>query len=305
MKRTRIVGVCVVAVCALSALATSSALGAQLEFGQCVAKAGGLYTTAACTKLANGVVEKEKFEWTPLTGKTVKFTSLKKTGTGEAVLTNTNHETIQCVGQKEKQGEYGPGNKEQKNIIGEFEKCTGLEAECESEGSGKNGNINTETLIGGPGVITKNANEEKNVDGADLKGEKEEKEVETELGVKENLHALAKFSCGPAPVLVRGGVVVKATTNKMLNKLEVVFAASAGVQQFREWLPSSEGFEGSENRYENGEPKINEHLEGKLTFAGKWTESGQTLITIQKTNPTTAKAELRQCKLKVPNKTEC
>jgi len=308
MKRTRIVGLCLVAACALFALTASSALAeAQLEFGKCtkLSTLTGKYKNGGCTKFALTKEEEKKYEWEPLTGKTVKFTSLKKKETGEAVLTNINKETIQCKSQKEAKGEYGPGNKEQKKIVGEFEGCTGLEAECQSEGSGKNGNINTEPLIGGPGVIKKELNEEKNIDGADLKGEEEQKEVETELGKKENLHALAKFACGPAPVLVRGGVIVKAPTNKMLNKVEVIFAAAEGKQEFREWIPSSTGFPQAENRYEKGEAAIIEHLEGKLTFAGKWTESGQTLITIQKSNPTTVKLELRQCKLKVANSKEC
>ena len=125
---------------------------------------------------------------------------------------------------------------------------------------------------------------QKNIDGIDLRAESGE--------------LLAEFSCGPAAVLVRGGVVVKSQnpgstgtaglqTNKMLNKIKVDFLAEKPGKQVPEvWQPNGGGISNS------GGPKtINEHLEGNT--AGKGYEaSGQSLITDQTSK---VKLELRQC----------
>jgi hypothetical protein len=288
MKRMRIVGLCLFAIGAMFALSVSSASAESLpEFGKCTkTEVGkGAFKNSGCTKKAGANVEEHKFEWAPLSS-AVKFTSLKKAETGEAVLEAANENKIHCKNQKQTEGEYGPGKYEEKNVIGEFSGCEALGAECSSAGQSA-GNIHTLKLHGEPGVVTKNGtNEEKNVDGADLRGQTSE--------------FLAEFSCGPAPVLVRGGVVVKAgavvsgtfksATNKMLNKQTIEFVAEPkGIQVPSEWTPNGTGVSNSKHE------QIKEVLEGS-TAGQPFERSGQSLITVQTTSPKTVKVELRQCK---------
>jgi hypothetical protein len=285
MKRTRIMGLCLVAVCAIFALTASSALATENlpQYGQCntteAGSTGVKYSNTGCTKVsASGT----NF-WHPLTA-AVPFTSKKETGTGNAVLESHGGTKITCTGQTEKTGEFGPGNLV-KNVIGEFSGCEALGFKCESEGQ-KEGLINTKKLHGEPGIVKKEAKEEKNIDGNDLRGEASEE--------------LAEFSCGGAPVLVKGGVVVKAqadstggtsgeSTNKMNEKIEVEFIAETGGKQVpEEWTPNGEGTSNSKHE------KINEHLESSLS-GGAFEGSGQSLTTEQKNAVKGVKVELRQC----------
>jgi hypothetical protein len=278
MKRTRIIGLCLVAVCALFALVASSASAEKLpEYGKCEAQTGGKFDSASCTKVKAG---KETDEWHPLTT-AVKFTSKKVKNTGNAVLESEGGTEISCEEQVEKQGEYGPGNLV-KNIIGEFSKCTALGANCNSNGE-PSGFINTLKLHGEPGIVEKNATKsEKDILGNDLRGEESE--------------FLAEFSCGPAPVLVRGGVVVKAESkaksiaNKMEEKIDVEFVAEKPGKQVPEvWQPNGAGVSNS------GGPKtITEHLEGKVSTK-PYERSGQSLTTEQKSEVKKVKVELREC----------
>ena len=282
MRAVKAAGICLAAVVALFALTASSALAVDLpHFGKCEAQAGGKFKTAACTKLAKTSSE-EKFEWHPLTT-TVAFTSAKQKETGKAVLEAANGNEISCTNQTEKLGAYGPGD-QVKNVVGEFSGCEALGSACNSEGQ-KAGNINTNKLHGEPGIVVKEPKTEKNIDGIDLRAESGE--------------LLAEFSCGPAAVLVRGGVVVKSQnpgstgiaglqTNKMLNKIKVDFLAEKPGKQVPEvWEPNGGGISNSKHE------KITEHLEGNT--AGKGYEaSGQSLITDQSTVGN-VKLELRQC----------
>jgi len=281
MKRTRIMGLCLVAVCAVFAFAAAGASAFENlpHYGKCVkgAAGSGPYSNAGCTKLAK-VVEKELYTWQPLATK-VPFTSAKKKETGPAVLEGASGSEISCTVQGQKIGEYGPGGDEVKNVIGEFANCETSGFKCKSEGQTE-GKINTFPLKGEPGIVKKELKEEKNVDGNDLVG-----------GLNET-GELAAFTCGPVTVKVTGGVVVKAAskglikTNKMLNKLEVEFIAEKPGKQVPEvWTPNGSGVSHSTHA------TITEHLFGDI---GKGPEpSGQSLITIQKTG--TPKVELRQC----------
>jgi len=277
MKRTRIMGLCLVAVCAVFAFVATSAFAFENKphYGQCLAKTGGKYKNAGCTKLAKSL-EEEKFEWTPLTT-TVGITSAKLTGSGPAVLEGVSGSEISCENQVEKIGEYGPGD-QVKNVIGEFSgNCETSGFKCKSTGQNE-GEIFTKKLHGEPGIVKKVLKEEKNEDGNDLRAE-----TGTEL---------AAFTCGPVAVKVTGGVVVavksegKLKTNKMLNKVLVEFLAEKPGKQIPEkWTPNGGGI--SNEKHE----EITEHLFGDV---GKGPEaSGQSLKTVQKSG--TIKVELRQC----------
>src|SRR2546423_6475118 len=99
MKRTRIMGLCLVAACAVFAFAATSAFAVENlpHYGKCAAKAGGKYKNGGCTKLAK-TAEEQKFEWTPL-ATTVKFESKKLTGSGPAVLEGVSGSEISCTEQ--------------------------------------------------------------------------------------------------------------------------------------------------------------------------------------------------------------
>jgi len=279
MKRTRIMGLCLVAVCAVFAFAAAGASAFENlpHYGKCVkgAAGSGPYSNAGCTKLAK-VVEKELYTWQPLATK-VPFTSAKKKETGPAVLEAASGNEISCTIQGEKIGEYGPGD-QVKNVIGEFSgNCETSGFKCKSTGQNE-GEIFTKKLHGEPGIVKKVLKEEKNEDGNDLRAE-----TGTEL---------AAFTCGPVAVKVTGGVVVaaksegKLKTNKMLNKILVEFLAEKPGKQIPEkWTPNGGGI--SNEKHE----EITEHLFGDV---GKGPEaSGQSLKTVQKSG--TIKVELRQC----------
>jgi len=288
MKRTRIMGLCLVAVCAVFAFAaTSGAFAEDLpHYGKCTKKAGGTYKSSGCTKLAVST-EEHKFEWEPLTT-TVKFTSSKLVGSGPAVLESVSGSEISCEQQTEKEGEYGPGD-QVKNVVGEFDVCETSGFKCKSSGASE-GAINTFKLHGEPGTIKKVAKTEKNEDGNDLRAQ-----TGTEL---------AAFTCGPVSVKVTGGVVVaaksegKLKTNKMLNKVLVEFLAEKPGKQIPEkWTPNGGGI--SNEKHE----EITEHLFGDI---GKGPEaSGQSLKTTQITSPKTIKVELRQCEENGAKKVVC
>ena len=285
MKCIRATALCAALACGALVFGASSALATENlpHYGKCFAKTGGKYSNSGCTKLAKAGTE--KFEWEPLTT-TVKFTSAKEKATGLAVLESAGGTEISCEGQVEKQGEYGPGD-QVKNIIGEFTKCKALGASCNSNGAPA-GNINTFKLHGEPGIVKKEIKEEKNIDGNDLQGEEGPD--------------LAEFSCGPAAVIVRGGVVVKAQqdstggttgeiTNKMESTTEVEFITEKpGKEVPLFWTPNGGGIThtGAEHH------ELEETLEGS-TAGGPFEHSGQSLITVQKTSPSTTKVELRQC----------
>jgi len=283
MKRTRIAGLCLVAVCAMFALTASSALAFtnKPHYGKCVAKAGGKYSSAACTKIKAGT---NTDEWEPLTT-TVAFKSAKEKATGNAVLETASKTKIQCEGQAETGAKFGPGD-QVKEVVGEFSKCSGLGFPCESEGKPE-GLINTFKLHGELGIVTVEAKHEKDILGNDLKGETGED--------------LASFTCGGAPVIVKGGVVVKAqadstggTTgeinNKMENKLEVEFVDEEGGKQVPEvWTPNGEGITHSSST------STTEVLESSLAGGG-FEHSGQSLTTVEETTEAgKPKVEVRMC----------
>jgi len=296
MKRMRIAGLCLVAVGAIFALVATSAFATEgsLEFGKCnlVPEPSGAYGTAKCTKLGG----KKNHEWVPLAGSTFKFTSAKKAQTGNAVLEGPEKagkkgNSVSCTKLVQKIGEYGPGKDQVKNVIGEFSGCEGLGAACVNQGKTA-GELNTEKLKGELGVVTRNAtNEEKNIVGSDLIGENGTYPA----------GFLAQFTCGGLPVTVKQGVVVKvgsikngnfvSSTNKMLTKSTVEFKASVNIQEPESWTPQGTGISHS------SKTTINEHLEAKFgPTPAEYEHSGQSLEVIQKSNPSTAKLEVRMCK---------
>jgi len=115
MKRMRIVGLCLVAAFALSAIGAGSA-SALPEIGRCVAKAGGKYTDGNCTKKGTGSFERVKNAVNPA------FTSAG----GEGKLLGAGGTEIKCTTQSAS-GSYFEklgSTKEVHLVTAKFNGCT-------------------------------------------------------------------------------------------------------------------------------------------------------------------------------------
>jgi hypothetical protein len=211
MKRMRIVGLCLVAVFALTAFAASSASALPSgEYGFCVKKTGGKYENSGCTKEKAGAL---KYEWEPLTAP-VGFTSEMTAGT-KATLETVGGTKITCT------KEHGTGevanNHEVAAVIAHFEGCETSTFPCQNKG-GTSGDINTEPLNGGTGVEKKGTTPPIN---DKLAGE---------------LHGpgggpLAEFECAGLAIVTTGAVLHPVSSGKMLTSTKEKFTATKGEQK--------------------------------------------------------------------------
>src|SRR5205085_6217201 len=120
---------CVMGACLMLALAASSAFAVENlpHYGKCAKQAGGRFKNAGCTKLAKSA-EEQRFEWTTLGARTVKFEGKKQEGSGPTVL-GVGGSEISCTEQAQKEGEYGPGD-QIKNVVWEFGNCETAGFKC-------------------------------------------------------------------------------------------------------------------------------------------------------------------------------
>jgi hypothetical protein len=284
MRRTPMMGMCLLAACAIFALTAGDAIAFENlpHFGKCVAKEKGKFHNGGCWIKAKTEAE-GKFEWEPLGATTVKFASTKEKGTTPATLEPASGTSVTCNEQTEKEGEFGPGD-QIKNVVLEFNECKQGAAVCTSAGLGAE-RVNTKKLHGEPGIVKKEAKEEKNVDGLDLTAQEGE--------------VVAEFTCGAVPVVVKSGAVIKAVadskggtsgewSDRMKNSNELEFISEKpGKQVPAEWTPNGGGI--SHAKHE----KIKESLGG--TISGAATTFGLSLTTVEKSVPFTTSVELRQC----------
>jgi hypothetical protein len=235
MQRFRIVGLCLVAVFALSAvMATGASAESPPEVGRCIKKTGGKFKDGAC-KVASKAGE-EKFEWYPaFVGGVVnkepntpklKFTSKSKEK-ALIQLETVKEEKIICTGTngigKEGQtssGEVtGPKTSIATNVI--FRGCEFVEVGiCSNTGTA--GEIKVNDLAGTLGFETET-------------GEKAKWKV-ANLFVPKTGEIFTEFTCGGAPVVVKstsalGGVMHNVTANAMKLVATVKFAATKGKQK--------------------------------------------------------------------------
>jgi hypothetical protein len=145
-------GMCVTAGLLLAAVTAGSA-SALPEIGRCVAKAGGKYTNANCTKK---VSSGGTFEWLKGSNGHPNFTA----SSGEAVLEGESGTKIVCkastaVGKYNETGSTKT-TKGVKNVVATFTECEdpGIGKICHSAGQGE-GVIVTKELEGVLGYITK------------------------------------------------------------------------------------------------------------------------------------------------------
>lgn len=241
MKRMRIMGLCLVAVFAFTAIAASSAMAEPKgEYGFCK-KEKGPYKTSGCTTKAVGATE-EKFAWVPLSAP-VSFTSEMTAGT-TATLETVGGTKISC------KKEHGTGEvatpTEVANVIAHFEECSSSTFPCQNKG-GTTGDINTEPLSGTTGVEKLGTTPPFN---NKLAGE---------------LHGpgggpLAEFECAGLSVVTTGSVLHPVSSGKMLTLAKEKFTASKGEQKPEKYLGGT----------------TDEHILESSTGGGPAEEAGQT-----------------------------
>jgi len=165
MKRMRIMGLCLVAVFALTAFAASSAF-ALPEVGRCVSKPGtGKYKDSNCNIKAGKLVSEKSFEFKKgLEGKNAEFNGSSST----SFLETESGTKIECSGStaNAKWDEDTGSIKESENVIAKFTGCTlGVaKKNCQNKGL-PTGEIKTSELEGPLGYLSKAKKEV----GAELK----------------------------------------------------------------------------------------------------------------------------------------
>jgi len=235
MKRTRVAGLCVLAMFAFSAFVASSASAVIPEFGKCtkVATGTGKYKSAGCSVLAIETTEK-KYNWEPGVPAGLGFTS--KGGTGE--LLTVGGKTVTCETQSAVQGEYvsGTDNKHEDGIFVKFQGCKSKGQTCTT--AGKNpGELETLELVGEVGY--EKASSEKLTD------------LKLEPGPADGGFFI-KFKCVSFEIQVRGGpnakknageggkpgqgILVKIKNNKMAFKEILKYKQTAGKQKPLKWI---------------------------------------------------------------------
>ena len=274
MRRIRIVGLCLVAVFAMSAIASATASAAAPEFGQCLKKKVKSlpgYTTSKCTIEATEV-SKGTYEWVPgaKTGEN-EFT----TKGGVATLLTIKGESVTCESE-ESSGTYniGGNNKEEKTTV-TFKKCSSGGLTCTTEGKAA-GELVTKPLVGIVGF------------------EKEPKVTDKTRKTVLQLHPEAAgghfidFKCTAALTIeVRGngspgepsnGILVPIKNDAMKNTEALKYTQSKGKQKPVAWFPPEAGYNTAQ------------FLESNFQGTG-FAQSGQT-ITSNVTNTGGVKYEL-------------
>lgn len=218
MRRIRIIGLCLVAACALYAVSAASALATAPEYGRCVKKAkaeGKGYTASKCTIAGEG--GKAKYEWVPGAEK-AKFTS---TG-GIGVLSTVGGSTVECKAESSN-GEFVPGNnKEEAGVFVTFTGCKAVGLPCTSPGHAS-GELETNELEGIVGWENKAS-------------KKTDLELYPAKSVK--LGLFIEFECEGLAIKVRGKVLVPVKNDTMTETTTLKFNDSKGKQKPEKWEES-------------------------------------------------------------------
>jgi hypothetical protein len=228
MCRIRIVGACLVAVFAMSALVVSSAAAVFVreapEFGRCLKHKGGKWKNGSCKTPATPGYE--KFEWYPAYGpaengetmlaEKVKFTSVAKEGT-LIQLTTVAGEGIACKNQLADGEITGPKTLKSFNI--RFTGCFETGEQCTSTNpkASEKGEVKVKEL---DGLI-----------GIERFGETHAKDKVANLFTPVSGELFTEFECGGIPVKVRGEVMNPVPANSMKLKATVKFIAKKGKQK--------------------------------------------------------------------------
>jgi hypothetical protein len=222
MKRMRVLGLCLLAVGAISAVIVASASAVAVpEFGRCkAAKGTGKFKNSGCTLLAKALVEEKKFEWFGGPGPKNKFKAHQKPET-LATLETVGGTKITCTTESNENAEFNSAKTVAK-IIAEFKGCETSKIPCNSAGKGT-GEITTFALAGKLGVEKLFVKEGKI--------EEAKNKLEVQLFAETPGGLLAEFNCSTIHVEVRGCVAHPVASGKMLLTSTEKFTASKGEQK--------------------------------------------------------------------------
>jgi hypothetical protein len=265
MMRIRLIGLCLLAAFATSAIAAAGASGANPEFGRCLKvtpKSLSNYDSAKCIKLASAdagteaeKLAKGNYQWFPAFGgekPLVKtgFTAVLKPETIATLETKTGTKvTCKALTAKAK----FTGNTTISVSQTDFSGCESGGIKCNTTGAGV-GVIKVKELEGELGVIAKGETGVKDKIG-DV--------VWPKGGTATSGSEFVEFNCGGLTVNVRNSVIAPIPSNAMKLIATVKYTASKGVQKPTKFL-------GGPNMF----------LESSFAKAA-YEQSGQSATTIQ------------------------
>jgi hypothetical protein len=260
MKRIRIVGLCLTAIFALTALmATGASAESPPEVGRCLKLAGGKWKDGGCkTPSKPG---EEKFEWYPAFVGGVpnenpkpiklKYKAAWKEGT-LIQLETVGGEKIIAHGQTSTGEVTGPKTNIAQNI--DFTGVEAFEQKCEStnpKGSGP-GDVKVKDLNGLLGI--------------EKKGETTAKDKAANLFVPKEGTIFTEFTCAGIPIVVRHEVMNPVTSNAMKLTATVKLAATKGKQKPEKFA---------------ADPAGTKRVLESNKLGGSFEQAGQSLVTIQ------------------------
>jgi hypothetical protein len=215
MKHLKTLGLCVVAICALSVAIVSSAQAAAPEYGRCLKAEKnvkkewtGSFSDSKCNKAVSEAekAKKGKYSWFP--GAVKKFQT--STG-GKAVLEEVGKYAVGCESETSV-GEYA-GTKEVHGVVVKFKNCKSGPLTCTSEGHPL-GELETNTLEGR--VVWENEAARKTA---------------FELFPAIGQEQFIEFNCGgQLTVAVKGAILVPIKPDKMSETVPLKFKAKHGFQ---------------------------------------------------------------------------
>lgn len=263
-RRRRILGACLIAAFAISALVVTSAsafVREPPEIGRCIKHTGGHWKDGGC-KTAAKVTSEQKFEWYPAYGEAengetklaekVKFTSVSKEST-LIQLTTVSGEGIGCTKQFATGEATGPKTLKATNV--RFTGCAETGQKCTS----------TNPVAGEPGEIK--VKELTGLIGIEKFGETHAKDKVANLFKPVSGEIFTEFECGGLPVTVKGEVLNPLTANSMKQVATVKFIASKGKQKPEKFATDPVG--------------TKRVLFSTKLIGGGVTQAGQSLTTIQ------------------------
>ena len=262
MKRIRIIGLCLAAIFASTAIvATGASAEEPPEVGRCLKLAGGKFKDGGCK--VNSVPGEEKFEWypayiggvlneTPSTPK-LKYTFESKpetiiqleTTSGSVITAKTQSATGEWTGEKTNMSQ---------NVVFKGVEFKGFKCKSTNPPATSEGEVRVKDLDGNIGIYKKGETKAKD-------------KVANRLVPKDGSGIFTEFKCSIIPVVVRGAVLYPITANAMKcapTPVTVKFTGSHGKQK--------------PDRFVGGEK---ETLESSIE-GGPFEASAQVLTTLQK-----------------------
>jgi hypothetical protein len=213
VKHVRMLGFCLVAMFAMSVIASASASAAEPEYQSCVKDKGGQYTSKECTA-ASKVASGGKYERAPVTSGTT-FTSKSKAATITVL-----GKAVKCKKDAGKGVIYPPSDSDEQITFSDCAVNGSKTAPCASEGAAK-GTIITSELF--TRLVYLNAGE-------------------TEIGVLLYGEPVAEFKCGSEAFDIEGGAVA-AVTNTAKGETWSLTVNGGGEQEHKlAWLSGPHEF---------------------------------------------------------------